>query len=68
MVEVKMTIKRVKKLTRTGIIGEYFSEHGKKYKILKIDEKQYLVPIINTIKLPISYDRPEYIKMIDSIN
>ena len=57
-----------KNLTGTGKMGEYFSEHGKKYKILKIDKKQYLIPIINTIKLPISYDRPEYIKMIDSIN
>lgn len=57
-----------KNLTGTGMIGNFFTEHGKKYKILKINKKQYLIPIINKIQLPISYDRPEYIKMIDSIN
>lgn len=60
--------KKSKSLTGTGIMGSFFSEHGKKYKILKIDKKEYLIPIINNIKLPISYDRPKYIKMIDSIN
>lgn len=57
-----------KNLTGTGIMGDFFAEHGKKYKILKVDKKKYLIPIINNIKLPISYERPKYIKMIDSIN
>lgn len=47
---------------------EFYTEHGKKYHILKINKKNFLVPIIEKVKLPVSYDRPRWITLPLGVN
>lgn len=40
---------------------EYYSYHGKKYKILKINKKKYLIPLIKKIKTEPNYKKKNYL-------
>jgi hypothetical protein len=57
-----------KNLISSDTINNFYIEHGKKYKILKINKDKYLIPIINNIKLPISYERPKFINLNEGLN
>ena len=55
-------------LMSDNYINGFYVEHGKKYHILQIDKKKYLIPIINQVRLPISFDRPTIISIPAGIN